>query len=162
MVTPVLFKKYPDPLQLSRAKLEDVERIVQSTGFYHNKAKALIGMAQALVRHFGSQVPPRIEDLVVLPGVGRKTANVVLGNVFNINEGIVVDTHVARLAQRMGLTKETDPVKIEQALIPLFDRDQWTLLSHLLIWHGRRTCDARKPQCSACVVAEQCPSRQAE
>ncbi len=162
MVTPVLFKKYPDPLQLSRAKLEDVERIVQSTGFYHNKAKALIGMAQALVRHFGSQVPPRMEDLVVLPGVGRKTANVVLGNVFNINEGIVVDTHVARLAQRMGLTKETDPVKIEQALIPLFDRDQWTLLSHLLIWHGRRTCDARKPQCSACVVAEQCPSRQAE
>ena len=155
MVTPVLFKKYPDPLQLSRAKLEDVERIVQSTGFYHNKA-------QALVRHFGSQVPPRMEDLVVLPGVGRKTANVVLGNVFNINEGIVVDTHVARLAQRMGLTKETDPVKIEQALIPLFDRDQWTLLSHLLIWHGRRTCDARKPQCSACVVAEQCPSRQAE
>lgn len=162
MVTPVLFKKYPDPLQLSRAKLEDVERIVQSTGFYHNKAKALIGMAQALVKHFGSQVPPRMEDLVVLPGVGRKTANVVLGNVFNINEGIVVDTHVARLAQRMGLTKETDPVKIEQALIPLFDRDQWTLLSHLLIWHGRRTCDARKPQCGACVVADKCPSRAVE
>jgi endonuclease III len=162
MVTPVLFKRYPDPLRLSQAKLEDVERIIQSTGFYHNKAKALIGMAQALVKHFGSQVPPRMEDLVVLPGVGRKTANVVLGNVFNINEGIVVDTHVARLAQRMALTKETDPVKIEQALIPLFDREQWTLLSHLLIWHGRRVCDARKPQCSACVVADKCPSRAVE
>ncbi len=159
MVTPVLFQRYPDAHALSRARIEDVERIIQSTGFYHNKAKALVGMAQALVKHFGSQVPPRMEDLVVLPGVGRKTANVVLGNAFGIDEGVVVDTHVARLSQRLGFTKETNPVKIEQALMALFERERWTMLSHLLIWHGRRTCDARKPKCGSCVVATFCPSR---
>jgi endonuclease III len=158
MVTPHLFARYPTPLHLAHAKQEDVEAIIQSTGFYRNKAKALIGMAQAVVRHHGGEIPRAMEDLVALPGVGRKTANVVLGNAFGIDEGVVVDTHVARLSLRMKLTKETDPVKVEHALMPLFDRAQWTLLSHLLIWHGRKTCDARKPHCSSCVVADLCPS----
>jgi endonuclease-3 len=159
MVTPVLFQRYPTPLHLAHAKQADVEAIVQSTGFYRNKAKALIGMAQAVVRHHGGEIPRTLEDLVVLPGVGRKTANVVLGNAFGVDEGVVVDTHVARLSQRMKLTTETDPVKIEYALMPLFERAQWTLLSHLLIWHGRQVCDARKPRCTGCAVAELCPSQ---
>jgi len=159
MVTPVLFQRYPTPLHLAHAKQPDVEAIVQSTGFYRNKAKALIGMAQAVVRHHGGEIPRTLEDLVVLPGVGRKTANVVLGNAFGVDEGVVVDTHVARLSQRMKLTTETDPVKIEYALMPLFERAQWTLLSHLLIWHGRQVCDARKPRCTGCAVAELCPSQ---
>ena len=159
MVTPVLFSRYPSPVTLARAKQEDVERIIQSTGFFRNKAKNLIAMSRALVDHYGSEVPAKLEDLVTLPGVGRKTGNVVLGNAFRIDEGVVVDTHIARLSLRLGFTKATDPLKIEQDLIGLFPRERWTMLAHLLIWHGRRVCDARKPRHKACAVAHLCPSR---
>lgn len=158
MVTPVLFEKYPDASALAAARQEAVEEIIRSTGFFRNKARNLIAMAGAVVDRHGGQVPASMDDLVRLPGVGRKTANVVLGNACGINEGVVVDTHVQRLAARLGLTKETDPEKIERVLMDLFERDRWTLLSHLLIWHGRRVCDARKPRCSECVLAAMCPS----
>jgi endonuclease-3 len=158
MVTPVLFARYPDAFALARADLSDLEEIVKSTGFYRNKAKSILGLARVLVERHGGEVPRTMEELVVLPGVGRKTANVVLGNAFGINEGIVVDTHVARLSARLGLTRERDAVKIEQALIPLFPRDSWTMLSHLMIWHGRRVCDARKPRCTECSLRDICPS----
>ena len=158
MVTPALFARYPDAHALAAARQEDVEALVKTTGFFRSKAKSLIGMATALVERHGGEVPRDMEALVRLPGVGRKTANVVLGNAFGENVGVVVDTHVARLSERLGLTAETDPVKIEQALMPLFPQAQWTQLSHLLIWHGRRTCVARKPRCGECVVQERCPS----
>lgn len=158
LVTPALFAAYPDAEALSVARLEDVEQIVRTTGFYRAKAKSLVGMANALVDRHGGDVPRTIAELVPLPGVGRKTANVILGNAFDINEGIVVDTHVQRLSRRLGLTREADPVAIERALMPLFPRDAWALLSHLLIWHGRRACFARKPACGTCVVADICPS----
>ena len=160
MVTPVLFAKYPTPEALARAKREDVEEIIKSTGFFRNKAKSIIGMAGAVADKHGGQVPSVMEDLVQLPGIGRKTANVVLGNAFAINEGVVVDTHIARLSGRLGLTRETDPVKIEQELMKLFPRDNWTMLAHLLIWHGRRVCEAKKPRCGQCTLAVMCPSRQ--
>jgi endonuclease III len=160
MVTPALFAAYPDAHALAAASQGDVEAIIQSTGFFRSKAKNLIGMAQQLVAEHGGEVPPEMAKLVVLPGVGRKTANVILGNAFGLEEGIVVDTHVQRLSGKLGLTRETDAVKIEQALIPLFPRASWTLLSHLLIWHGRRVCDARKPRCGECVLADVCPSRE--
>jgi endonuclease-3 len=131
---------------------------VKTIGLYKGKAKNVIALSKLLVEQHGGEVPDRMERLVVLPGVGRKTANVVLGNAFDINEGVVVDTHVARLSQRLGLTSESDPVRIEQALMQLFPRDQWTMLSHLLIWHGRRVCEARKPRCGECVLADICPS----
>lgn len=158
MVTPVLFRRYPTARDLAEARQEDVEEIIKSTGFFRAKAKSLIGMAGALTDRHGGTVPPRMDDLVVLPGVGRKTANVVLGNAFDINVGVVVDTHVGRLATRLGLTSETDPVKVEQALMKLFPSDRWTMLSHLLIWHGRRVCDARKPRCTECTLAPLCPA----
>ena len=158
MVTPTLFARYPDPAALAAARSEDVEEIVKSTGFFRSKAKSLIGMATALVDRHGGDVPAEMDSLVVLPGVGRKTANVVLGNAFGRNEGIVVDTHVTRLSNRLGLTAEVDPVKIERALIPLFPRERWTMLSHLLIEHGRQICDARTPRCSSCFMADICPS----
>lgn len=160
MTTPALFARYPDARALAAARQEDVEELVKSTGFFRSKAKNLIAMAGDLVDRHGGEVPADMDALVVLAGVGRKTANVVLGNAFNINVGVVVDTHVARLSARLGLTAETDPVKIEQALMPLFPRDAWTMLSHLLIWHGRRTCDAKKPQCGTCALADMCPSAQ--
>jgi endonuclease-3 len=158
MVTPALFARYPDAHALAAARQEDVEALVKTTGFFRSKAKSLIGMATALVERHGGEVPRDMEALVRLPGVGRKTANVVLGNAFGENVGVVVDTHVVRLSKRLGLTAETDPVKIERALMPLFPPAQWTQLSHLLIWHGRRTCVARKPRCGECVVQERCPS----
>jgi endonuclease-3 len=158
MVTPTLFAKYPAPAALAAARQEDLEEIIRSTGFFRNKARNLIAMAGAVVDRHGGEVPASMADLVRLPGVGRKTANVVLGNACGINEGVVVDTHVQRLVARLGLTKETDPVKIEHVLMDLFQRDRWTLLSHLLIWHGRRVCDARKPRCGDCVLAARCPS----
>lgn len=158
MVTPELFRRWPDAEALSRAAREEIEQVIQSTGFYRNKAKSLSGFAQQVVAEHGGEVPADMAKLVVLPGIGRKTANVVLGNAYGINEGIVVDTHVQRLAKRFGLTKESDPVKVERALIPLFPRESWTMLSHLMIWHGRRTCDARKPKCNACALADICPS----
>jgi endonuclease-3 len=158
MVTPALFAAYPTPAALAAARQEDVERLVQSTGFFRGKAKNLIAMATALVERHGGEVPCDMDALTALPGVGRKTANVILGNAFGVNEGIVVDTHVGRLAQRLGLARTDDPVKIEQALLPLFARDRWTMLAHLLIEHGRQTCDARKPKCASCCVRDLCPS----
>ena len=158
MVTPALFKKYPDARQLAAAKQEDVEDLIRSTGFFRNKAKNLIAAAQALVEHHHGEVPRDLEPLTHLPGVGRKTANVVLGNAFGIEAGVVVDTHVARLSKRLGLTKHTDPVKIEKDLIKAIPQDAWTLWSHLLIWHGRRRCTARKPDCPNCELRSLCPS----
>jgi len=159
MVTPALFARYPDAAALSAARQEDVEEIIKSTGFFRSKAKSLISMASALVERHGGEVPAEMDALVVLPGVGRKTANVILGNAFGRNDGIVVDTHVTRLSNRLGLTTATDAVKIEQALLPLFPQERWTILSHLLIDHGRQVCDARKPRCGECVLADVCPSR---
>ena len=158
MVTPELFRRFPTPEQLAEAPQEEVEEIVRSTGFFRNKARNIIGFADALVEEHRGDIPRSIEELAAMPGVGRKTANVILGNAFDINEGVVVDTHVKRLAHRMGLTRETTPEKVERDLMPLFPREKWTMLSHLLIWHGRRVCDARKPACERCVVSHLCPS----
>jgi endonuclease-3 len=158
LVTPVLFGRYPTPEALARAKQADVEDIIRSTGFFRNKARSLIGMAQALVADHGGEVPRTMEQLRSLPGVGRKTANVILGNAYGINEGITVDTHVTRLSRLLGLTRHADPVKIEQDLMALFPQDQWALLSHLLIFHGRQICVARRPRCQDCVLSDLCPS----
>jgi endonuclease III len=158
LVTPVLFGRYPTPETLARARQADVEEIIRSTGFFRNKARNLIGMAQALVADYGGEVPRTMEQLQALPGVGRKTANVILGNAYGINEGITVDTHVTRLSRLLGLTRHADPVKIEQDLMALFPRDQWALLSHLLIFHGRQVCVARRPRCHDCVLSDLCPS----
>ena len=158
MVTPTLFARYPDARSLAEADPAELEEIIRSTGFFRNKTKSLLGMSSAVVEKHGGEVPGTMDDLVKLPGVGRKTANVVLGNAFGRNEGIVVDTHVSRLSARLGFTTETDAVKIEEALMPLFPREQWTLLSHLLIFHGRRICEARTPKCGACVLNDICPS----
>jgi len=158
MVTPELFRRWPTPQALAEASLAAIEEVIKSTGFYRNKAKSILGLAQQVVAEHGGEIPADMDALVRLPGIGRKTANVVLGNAFGRNEGIVVDTHVARLSARFGFTRETDPVKIEQALIPLFPRESWTQLSHLMIWHGRRTCAALRPRCGDCVLADRCPS----
>ena len=158
MVTPALFAAYPTAQALADAPIERLEELVKTTGFFRMKAKNIQGMARALVERHGGEVPSDMEALVRLPGVGRKTANVVLGNAFRVNHGVVVDTHVGRLATRLGLTRETDPVKVEEALMPLFPRESWTMLSHLLIFHGRRVCDARKPRCGECTLADVCPS----
>ena len=158
MVTPTLFATWPTPAALAAARQEDVEDIIRTTGFFRNKARNLIAMADAVEARHAGHVPPSMDDLVKLPGVGRKTANVVLGNAWGINEGVVVDTHVQRLSARLGLTSETDPEKIEQVLMSVYERKQWTLLSHLLIWHGRRICEARKPKCGDCVLNDICPS----
>ena len=162
LVTPALFARYPDAATLARARQTDVEKIIQSTGFFRNKARSIIGMAQALVADHGGEVPSTMDQLLSLPGVGRKTANVVLGNAFGINEGVVVDTHVARLSKLLGLTRHAEPEKIERALMSLFPRDDWALLSHLLIFHGRRVCIARRPKCGECVLADLCPSARLE
>jgi len=159
MVTPPLFARYPNATALAAARQEDVEEIIKSTGFFRSKAKSLIGMASALVAQHGGEVPAEMDALVRLPGVGRKTANVILGNAFGRNDGIVVDTHVTRLSNRLGFVTDTDAVKIEQALLPLFPQERWTILSHLLIDHGRQVCDARKPRCGDCVLVDVCPSR---
>jgi len=158
MVTPELFRRWPDAAALAAAPIAEIEEVIRSTGFFRNKARALSGMAQAVMAEHDGKLPSTMEALVVLPGIGRKTANVVLSNAFAINEGIVVDTHVARLAARFGLTRETDAVKVERALLPLFDRPLWGMLSHLMIWHGRRVCVARKPRCSDCTLNDICPS----
>jgi len=158
LVTPILFARYPTPQALARASQSDVEEIINSTGFFRNKTRSLIGMAQAIVAEHDGQVPRTMEELRMLPGVGRKTANVILGNAYGINEGITVDTHVARLSQLLGLTQQADPVKIEQDLTSRFPRDKWALLSHLLIFHGRQVCIARRPRCGECVLADICPS----
>ena len=158
MVTPLLFQTFPTAAALADAPPEKLEEIIKSTGFFRNKTKSLIGLGKALVERHNGEIPDSMEELVKLPGIGRKTANVILGNAFMKNEGIVVDTHVARVSYRLGLTRETDPVKIEQDLMPLFPREDWALLSHLLIFHGRRVCEARKPKCEICVLNDICPS----
>ena len=158
MVTPEVFRRYPTPAALARARQPDLEEIIKSTGFFRNKTRNLIAMAQALVAEYSGEVPRSMEQLQALPGVGRKTANVVLGNAFGINEGVTVDTHVARLSRLLRLTRHDDPVKIERDLMPLFPRDDWALLSHLLIFHGRTICIARRPKCAECVLSNLCPS----
>ena len=158
MVTPALFKKYPDAKSLAAARQEDVEELIRSTGFFRNKAKNLIAAAKSLIHEHNGEVPKDLETLTNLPGVGRKTANVVLGNAYGIESGIVVDTHVARLSKRLGLTKHKDPVKIEKDLIKQIPQDAWTLWSHLLIWHGRRRCMARNPDCPNCELRTLCPT----
>ena len=157
MVTPVLFARYRTAADYAAASREDIEKIIHSTGFFRAKTTALTGIGQALCDRFGGEVPNRMRDLVALPGVGRKTANVVLGNAFGI-PGITVDTHFARLSRRFGWTTQTDPGKIESEVGSLFPRSEWTMLSHRLIWHGRRVCHARRPACGACGVARLCPS----
>jgi endonuclease-3 len=158
MVTPALFKKYRTPAALAAARLEELEEMIKSTGFFRNKAKSLVGMASGIADRHGGTVPNTMDALVELPGVGRKTANVVLGNAFDTNVGVVVDTHVTRVTQRLALTKQTDAVKIEQDLMKLFPRERWTMLSHLLIEHGRQICDARRPKCDVCFLNDLCPS----
>ncbi len=158
LVTPALFEKYPTPAHLAGARQPDVEQLIQSTGFFRNKAKNLIGMAQAVVAEHGGEIPRTMAELHALPGVGRKTANVVLGNAFGLNEGVTVDTHVTRLSGLLRLTRHSDPVKIEQDLMKLVPRDDWTLVSHLLILHGRAVCIARRPRCDDCVLASLCPA----
>jgi len=158
MVTPELFRRFPAPEDLAGARQEEVEEIVHSTGFFRNKARNLIGMAEAVMERHEGRVPRTLEELVKLPGIGRKTANVVLGNAFDIDEGVVVDTHVKRISKRLGFTRETSPVKVERDLMQLFPRERWTMLAHLMIFHGRAICDARKPLCGECPVAHLCPS----
>jgi len=157
MVTPALFAKYPTAADLASANQTELETVIKSTGFYRNKAKSLIGLGQALVTRFGGEVPSTLEELVTLPGVGRKTANVVLGNAFD-TPGITVDTHVGRLSRRFGWSKHTDPEKVEQDIMDLFAPKYWTQLSQVMIWHGRRRCHARKPACGACPIDDLCPA----
>jgi endonuclease-3 len=156
-VRPTLFAAYPDPATMAAAPREHLEQILGPLGFFRAKTDALLKLSAALVERYDGQVPPRLDDLVTLPGVGRKTANVVLGNAFGI-PGITVDTHVGRLARRFGWTEETDPVKVEHAVGSLFEKRDWVMLCHHLIWHGRRVCHAKKPACGACPVARWCPS----
>jgi endonuclease-3 len=156
-VTPILLGRYPDAKALSEAELADVEEIIHSTGFFRAKAKNLVAMSRAIVEKHGGEVPKDIDELTALPGVGRKTANVVLGTAFGIATGIVVDTHVKRLAYRLGLTESKDPVQIERRLMELLPRKHWVMFSHLLITHGRKVCIAQKPRCSQCVLDPICP-----
>jgi endonuclease-3 len=157
-VTAELFRRYPDPEALAAARLADVEEIIRATGFFRSKARNIVGFARAVTVEHEGRVPRSMEELSALPGVGRKTANVILGNAFGIDEGVVVDTHVARLSNRLRFTSEEKPEKIERDLMALFPRERWTLLAHLLIWHGRGVCEARRPRCEACVVSHLCPS----
>ena len=161
MVTPTLFARWPDAAALAQARQEDVEHVIRSTGFFRNKAKNIIGLARALMAAHAGEVPRSMAELRPLPGIGRKTANVVLGNAFGINEGITVDTHVVRLSALLALARGNDPVKIEAELVELFPRDDWALVSHLLIWHGRRVCIANRPRCTVCVLNDVCPSARA-
>jgi endonuclease-3 len=157
MVTPTLFARYPTAADYAAADREEVEKIIQSTGFFRAKTNSLIKLGQELCDHYGGEVPRTMGKLVKLPGVGRKTANVVLGNAFDV-PGITVDTHFSRLVRRFGWTTETDPVKIEYEIGELIPRKDWTILSHRLIWHGRRICHSRRPACGACALARLCPS----
>ncbi|MBX3189400.1 MAG: endonuclease III [Labilithrix sp.] len=156
--TPKLFAKYPDARALAKAEPADVEPLVSTLGFFRMKSKSLVGLARALVEKHGGQVPRSMVELVALPGVGRKTANVVLGVMWNAPDGVVVDTHVQRISQRLKWTKNDDPVKIEQDLCKILPRDKWDIASHILIFHGRRICFARKPNCEGCGINDVCPS----
>ncbi|MGU3293144.1 endonuclease III [Williamsia sp. M5A3_1d] len=157
LTTPALFARYPDAAAYAGADRTELEEMIRSTGFYRNKANSIIGLGQALLERFDGEVPGRLEDLVTLPGFGRKTANVVLGNAFGV-PGITVDTHFGRLVRRWNWTTETDPVKVEHAVGELIERKNWTDLSHRVIFHGRRVCHAKKPACGVCVLAKDCPS----
>jgi endonuclease III len=157
LVTPILFARYPAAADYAAADRDEMEKIIQTTGFYRAKTNSLIGLGQALCERFGGEVPAKLDDLVTLPGVGRKTANVVLGNAFGV-PGITVDTHFGRLARRFGWTTDTDPVKVEAEVAALIPRKDWTDLSQRMIWHGRRVCHARRPACGACGLARLCPS----
>ncbi len=156
MVTPVLFERFPDPVALSTADPSEVEEIIKSTGFFRNKTKSLIGASKAVVDHFGGQVPKTMEELLMLPGVARKTANVVLGTAYGVASGVVVDTHVTRVSNRLALTKHKDPVKIESDLLAKVPRDQWISFSHRVIHHGRRVCRAPRPICQECSLPDVC------
>jgi endonuclease-3 len=160
-VTPDLFAKYPNAFALAEADREEVEQIIRSTGFYRNKAKNIQTAAQRLVMIYGGEVPAKLEDLLTLAGVARKTANVVLGVAYGIADGVVVDTHVKRLANRLGLSAADDPEKIERDLMALIPRQTWIEIAHLLIFHGRRVCEARKPKCDVCSLRQLCPATQA-
>jgi endonuclease III len=157
-VTPALFRRYPTARDYAAADLAELEEMVRTTGFFRNKARALKNLGTALAAEHGGEVPASLELLVALPGVGRKTANVVLGNAFGLNEGVAVDTHVQRLSRRLFLTEETDPEKIERDLMPVLPREEWTRFALLLQDHGRKICKARKPECAICPVADLCPS----
>ena len=163
MVTPALFARYPDAAALAEARTEDVEEIIRSTGFFRAKTRSLLGLARGLVEAHGGEIPREMSTLVKLPGIGRKTANVVLGHAFDVNEGIAVDTHVLRLANRIGLVDVDDPVKVEALLMELIPRERWTRTTDLIIFHGRKVCDARRPACGTCPVFTLCAweSRQA-
>lgn len=155
-VTPALFEKYPDAQAMAKAPVSKIEKLIQSTGFFRNKAKSIVGASKAIVKDYHGDVPRDMESLTKLPGVGRKTANVVLGNAYQI-PGLVVDTHVGRLCRRLGFTKETDPEKVEAEMMPIVPKPDWTPFSHLLISHGRATCKARSPSCDDCVLDRLCP-----
>jgi endonuclease-3 len=157
-VTPILFKKYRTVHDFANANVSEFENEIKSTGFYRAKTKSIINCCKSLVESYNAKVPDRMEELVKLPGVGRKTANVVLSNAFGIASGVVVDTHVKRLSGRLGLTKHTDPEKIERDLMDIIPKKGWIIFGDLLIWHGRRVCNARKPKCLECSVAQLCPS----
>ncbi len=157
-VTPALFKRFPKPHDMAGARAEELEELIKSTGFFRNKTRSLLGMSNAVVERHGGKVPDEMDELVELPGVGRKTANVVLGNAFDKSAGVVVDTHVTRLSQRLGLTQQTDAVKIELDLMELVPRDEWTVISHLFIDHGRAVCKAPTPRCEVCLLNDICPS----
>lgn len=159
LVTADLFRKYRTAADYAKANLAELEQDIKTTGFFRNKAKSIKACCAAIVAKHGGEVPRTMEELTQLGGVGRKTANVVLGNAFGMNVGIVVDTHVTRLANRLGLTKQQDSERIERDLMALVPREQWTLFSHLLIWHGRRRCDARKPDCAGCEILALCPRK---
>lgn len=156
-VTPALFKKYPGPAEMAKAQVADLEKLVHSTGFYKNKALSLKEASKSIAENFGGKVPRTMEELLTLRGVARKTANVVLGSAFGIAAGVVVDTHVKRLAFRLGLTKETDPAKIEQDLMKALPKTDWIWFAHALVLHGRAVCDARKPLCEKCPASGLCP-----
>lgn len=158
MITPALFKKYPTAADYAKAPVAELEKAIKSTGFFRSKTKSIRGATTKIVERYGGRVPDTMEQLRELPGVGRKTANVVLGNAFGKDEGIVVDTHVLRLSHRLRLTKQVDPEKVERDLMKLVPRKHWTVWSHWLIWHGRRRCFARKPDCSQCEIFRLCPS----
>lgn len=158
-VTPELFRRWSDPAALAGASQEDLEEVIRPTGFYHSKARNLLGAARRVTEVYGGSVPRTMEELVTLPGVARKTANVVLWGGFGINEGLAVDTHVKRLSFRLGLTKNTDPVRIEQDLIKIFPREEWGDVNHRLVWFGRDVCDARRPACSECELYDLCPRK---
>lgn len=158
-VTPTLFRRYPTPDKLARARAATIEKLIHPTGFFRNKTKSILGLARRLVNDFDGRVPQTMEELLTLPGVARKTANVILGVAYGKAEGVVVDTHVKRLTNRLGLTEHADPKRIEGDLMDLLPRTEWIAVGHLLIWHGRRVCSARRPACDRCLLSDRCPSK---